>query len=526
MKRENGFILLDDYLGHTVSSVGHSNITCFTIDGEDWYFKEVDELEDCCLEVFASILADYLHFSTAIYDLAYYQDSCGVLSKSVFPKDEKTIYLKDLLKNIYGQDMPATSLEEIWMALEQYYNDRANKREIIHSLMHEFVDAFLLQILIGNIDANTGNFCIIDDEYPHLAPNFDYGLAFSLQNGSVEDEFFCLRISYGEKGDEISFKSLFFSLLSFSNDATSQLAKVLRSLPEFEVLKSKMEQHLQASLPQDILLNLQKLYTSQMQYVQYYWNMYQHHGYASLDFFHQNDVGEYVFRDKNYYFCEMSESEYYLKYFCSVVTNCFPFISPEQYILTKQDGKTGVLMLTKEVTCTVRDLLEKYYQEEARFLLEYQDVHSLEDLFNLEDLRKAINFCYSKSLFRNSLWKSFNDLFLAQVALGIRGLRMDEIEIRQLGPFLALELLDCFEHAFEVSSDIGTNQYGLTQTRSLKSLSYSDSLALIPEEKIPLLQDFQRYLFGIPEEIGRDLVFRYKDNLDFLMTMKNNKKLK
>lgn len=526
MKRKDGFLILDEYAGSTFPSLGHSKVTCFKIDEEDWYFKEGDDLENCYLEVFTSILANYLHFPTALYDLACYHDSYGVISKSIFSKGKKIVYISELLRNIYGQDIAITSLEEIWMALEQYYGNRENKREIIQSLMREFVNAFLLQILIGNVDVNTGNLCIIDDEMPHLSPNFDYGLAFSLQDGFVKDELFGLCVSYGEWHDEVSFQSLFFSFFSFSDEAASQFAKVLQSLPEFDVLKSEMEQLLQVSLPQNVLLYLQGLYTSQMQYVRYYWDVYQHHGYASLDFFQKNDKGEYAFRGKTYSFKEMSLAEYYLKYFCSVVTDCFPFISTEQYILTRQEGKTGALMLTQEGNLTVKDLLKEYYEKEARFLVEYQDVHSLEDLFNLEDLKKAVYFHCSDTISRDYLCDSFESLFLIQVALGIRGLRMEEIKIRQYGPFLSLEPIDCYDHAFEVSSDISHSQYGLTQTRALKSLSYRDSIDLMSEEDIPALEDFQRQLFCIPEDIGRWLCARYKENYAFLMAMKNDKKLK
>lgn len=200
MKRENGFIVLDDYSGQLISSVGHSSITCFHIDGEDWYFKEAEEA-NLYKELFCSFICSSLDIVCVEYHLAKYKDRIGHLSHDYKKTHEKEVTLYDVLADYYVsyavlleeyQDLKCFddlyNFKDVLKAFEYRYRNYENKEAILQRLEKELLDAFLLQIFLGNSDMHYKNLGVLESkESVRLTPNYDFGRAFYV---SVDSNLF------------------------------------------------------------------------------------------------------------------------------------------------------------------------------------------------------------------------------------------------------------------------------------------------------------------------------------------------
>lgn len=200
MKRENGFILLDDYQGQVISSAGHNQVICFTIDRENWYFKETEKA-NLYKDLFCSFICSSLNIAYVEYLLAKYKDKIGHLSHDYKKTHEKEVTLYDVLIDYYYsyaveldeyQDLKSFdelyNFQDVLKAFEYRYRSHKNKEIILQRLEKELLDAFLLQIFLGNPDMHYKNLGVLESEEDvRLTPNYDFERAFYV---SIDNDLF------------------------------------------------------------------------------------------------------------------------------------------------------------------------------------------------------------------------------------------------------------------------------------------------------------------------------------------------
>ena len=200
MKRENGFILLDDYQGQAISTSGHNQVLCFAIDGEDWYFKEAEEA-NLYKELFCTFICSALDITYVEYYLAKYKGKIGHLSHNYKKMHEKEVTLYDVLIDYYYsyaveldeyQDLKSFdelyNFHDVLKAFNYRYRSCKGKEAILHRLEKELLDAFLLQIFLGNSDMHYKNLGVLESEEDvRLTPNYDFERAFYV---SIDNDLF------------------------------------------------------------------------------------------------------------------------------------------------------------------------------------------------------------------------------------------------------------------------------------------------------------------------------------------------
>lgn len=191
MERKDGFIVLDEQQEikrHQMQErdYGSNDHLWFSIDGKEYFYKQYKDVSKCYNELFCEEIAKALNISTATYDLAMYNGKTGIISKNYNPTHQNEIHILTLIKETYQNadmyfSMPKkfSNLETIWNVLEYHYFNHPHRQEIVKNIMKGVVDSFILQLCTGNTDLHARNLVIIEDENPHLAPNFDYGFGLS-----------------------------------------------------------------------------------------------------------------------------------------------------------------------------------------------------------------------------------------------------------------------------------------------------------------------------------------------------------
>lgn len=231
MQRINGFLNLDEYfneiknnkslsdvdletLGYILPSDYKWNQCWLKINNEYYYFKVTRNLYH---ELIVSECAKFLGVDTIDYDLAIFENSEGVISKSYHKKGYNytsgtKILLKYILDNNYGilEDMGfdkselekkefdivdyINNLEIIWQALEQRY-----KKIDIRKLIDKFILFFMFNILIGQIDGMAQNWEIEEnDKEIDLVPFYDGSSAFYYDE-EFDDPYGSLSTNFKDK---------------------------------------------------------------------------------------------------------------------------------------------------------------------------------------------------------------------------------------------------------------------------------------------------------------------------------------
>ncbi len=226
MKRKDGFIILDEQQEITrpqdqERDYGSNEHLWFSINGEEYFYKQYQDLSACYTELFCEEIAKSLNIPTATYDLAIYKGQTGIISKNYNPTHKNEVHILTLIKEIYknkdmAHNMPkkVSNLETIWNVLEYHYFDNPHRHEIVENIMKGVVDSFILQLCTGNTDLHVRNLVIIEDENPHLAPNFDYG--FGLSAFTRKSKFHPYSLNIDPYSDLLKVKELmeqFFSTL-------------------------------------------------------------------------------------------------------------------------------------------------------------------------------------------------------------------------------------------------------------------------------------------------------------------------
>lgn len=136
-----------------------------------YYYKIIYNVSNLYNELIAYELSKDFGIPCVEYDIASYNETMGVFSKSFIGRTDKFYTFEDILEKYYGIfPIKYNSLENIYHALSLRYNDT----NLVNFLMREVVLVFLFDILIANNDRHVCNYGIIEnDRGISLGPLFD-----------------------------------------------------------------------------------------------------------------------------------------------------------------------------------------------------------------------------------------------------------------------------------------------------------------------------------------------------------------
>ncbi len=222
----------------------------FLIDDREFYFKECLE-EHALLEKMGSYIARCISIPTVEYDLVSYHGKKGVGSFSYNPNHLEEITIYEILSHYYINCLAEDSylledvkdfnalynLDDIWNALDFYYKERNNKFEIVKSLMHEIVDAFFLQLILGNRDLHYTQLTILNSDFPHLSIQHDYSLSCLIQ---LKNNFYpyALQMTMKDTNKEYPRDTILEFINSSDNSLLDYFSEKLNNLPNREMILS------------------------------------------------------------------------------------------------------------------------------------------------------------------------------------------------------------------------------------------------------------------------------------------------
>ena len=275
MERRNGFLLLKNYklLDKEVNQgcsyfYNTSFLQWMEIENEEYLFKSGITPYVNFSELLGEQIALSVDIPTVHYDLAKYKGKFGVISNNYNPDHKKEVLLSYILEKYFSQVICSGqidydgiifsnqlhNLENIWAALEYYYNDNKNKQHIVSSLMFQIIDSFILQILQGNADLHSGNIVILDGELPCLAANFDYGQiglidltsSLDVNNYKMDVTTFSFYKQYSPQKTIKNFLEISDPLFQY------YFFRKVEMLPDIEYLIEKIEIQIQNKLDENI----------------------------------------------------------------------------------------------------------------------------------------------------------------------------------------------------------------------------------------------------------------------------------
>lgn len=270
MKRKNGYIELDEEKKLNL----YHNIW-FQIEEKQYMFKPCEE-EQLFIELFYEQLARFLKIPTVHYDLAMYHNQKGVLTESYKQENQEEIDLDKILAYFYITVIAneketftnkycvehCNNLDDIWHALEWYYQDLPNKNTVILTLMTSILDSFILQLCCGNPDVNTSNLVILKKEFPVLAPNFDYGLC---KNFDFEKSNYFLAPSTFSHYLDTARKEIQDFWNQASEEDKHYFVEKIYSLPEENILFQMLEKQIGIAVPSHIKNKIAENYRNNKQ---------------------------------------------------------------------------------------------------------------------------------------------------------------------------------------------------------------------------------------------------------------------
>lgn len=147
-------------------------------------------------ELIACEIAEDLFLPHVDYDLAIIGGFKGVISKDFRKNNVKYLSGKEFLSNNYPlghQDNISNlnNLEDIWIALEKYYNGNQNYQNIVSELMKKIVNIFIFDLLTGQTDRHFLNWGFIEylDGTLDLQPLFDNMRILVLHHREAEERY-------------------------------------------------------------------------------------------------------------------------------------------------------------------------------------------------------------------------------------------------------------------------------------------------------------------------------------------------
>ena len=162
----------------TITSLGRYK-SSFYINKRKLFFKE--ETDRMNYELLGNLIADYLNISTVYYEPTIVKTATrevkGLLSKD-YRREGYTLVKFDKLLN--SKEM---TLDNIKVALNNYFKDYINREEIINKIYDEVIKYYMLDLLIGNNDNGKYNYeMLVSSDNAYLSPYTDFGLTFNFTN--------------------------------------------------------------------------------------------------------------------------------------------------------------------------------------------------------------------------------------------------------------------------------------------------------------------------------------------------------
>lgn len=159
----------------TLTSLGRYK-SSFYINKRKLFFKE--ETTQINYELLGSSVAEYLNVNTVYYEptiiKAGLMELKGLISKD-YRREGYTLVKFNKLLN--GSEM---TLDNIKIALNNYFKDYINKEEIIKKIYNEVIEHYMLDLLIGNNDNGKYNYeMLVSSDNAYLSPYSDFGLTFN-----------------------------------------------------------------------------------------------------------------------------------------------------------------------------------------------------------------------------------------------------------------------------------------------------------------------------------------------------------
>ena len=157
----------------------------FLYQNQRYFFKTAKNISQIYNELIAHELANDFGIESIPYDLAYYHDSIGVISKDCMKKGDKL--LEDLLMDYFHEDYhEKCNLDDTVLTLMETYGDSCNS--IIDELMH----MMMFDIIIANHDRHDRNI-IINTETRRLGPLVDNEMLLSDQ--ALYDNYYSFKVT-------------------------------------------------------------------------------------------------------------------------------------------------------------------------------------------------------------------------------------------------------------------------------------------------------------------------------------------
>ncbi len=274
MKKENMNLDKLDLTELVIDKAHENRIFYFMYQQKKYYFKE-GELEYCYRSLIGSEIAKYLGIPTLEFSLATYKGKYGVVSPTYNPENKKEVNLSVILKKYYSEVISKNkeefseekifelenNLETIWWAIEYYYKDRKNGKEITANLMKQVIDYYILQIIIGEIDLHSNNICILDSEEPTLAKYFDYDLCFEII--FRKNNYFNYTINPYADPDQkkiLPAQSIRTFLHASDSSYEDYLKEKIKNAPDIEFIFEKVEEKTRFLMPEEYKKDYRYLY--------------------------------------------------------------------------------------------------------------------------------------------------------------------------------------------------------------------------------------------------------------------------
>lgn len=224
--------------------------------------------------LFPTILKN-IKVSTVKNDLATYQNTYGIFSKSYHPLNTKTYSFKELIQK-YCEEV-----HNICYEFEYNISDMLNILKWIciinhiefqeDIIKHELFLSFIIQILLANDDNNPKNMEIYFDNTLKFSPFFDfdyYGYIY-LENKSIRNYYFGF---YTDRSTEKP-GTYIETIKHFKNYATKEeMDTFMTYLEQLQALKinaqyEEIETQINAQIPEAMKLKLKKDYESNLRNV-------------------------------------------------------------------------------------------------------------------------------------------------------------------------------------------------------------------------------------------------------------------
>lgn len=274
MKEENMNLDKLDLTEVIIDKEHKEKIYYFIYQQKKYFFKKGD-LDYCYKSLIGSEIAKCLGLPTLEFSFAAYNGDYGVVSPTYNPENKKEVNLSVILEKYYDevisknkegfsneQFLESTlNLETTWWAIEYYYKDKKNVKEITAHLMQQIVDYYILQIIIGEIDLHSKNICILDSEEPTLAKYYDYDASFEIS--------FSSRIPYGyamnpypnpESRETTPVQSIRTFLSASDSSYADYLNEIINKAPDIEFIFERVEEKTGFPMPEEYKEEYRYLY--------------------------------------------------------------------------------------------------------------------------------------------------------------------------------------------------------------------------------------------------------------------------